>query len=73
MAFGVDSDAGGLAQVEVGGEFEEVRDGVKGDFGDRLSVGSTRNGYQQEQREGEDEAFHSNTPSAGLLTALCER
>jgi hypothetical protein len=34
VAFGIDGDADGFAEVEVGGKLEEIRDGAVADFRD---------------------------------------
>jgi hypothetical protein len=57
VAPGVDGYAGGFAEIEVGREFEEVGDGVEGDFGDGLAVSE---GYGQAQRKDKGKAFHND-------------
>src|SRR6185295_7704972 len=55
LALGVHGDAGGFAEIHVGGELEEVRHRVERDFGNRR----LRDGRGAEQgNEGDDDPFH---------------
>jgi hypothetical protein len=49
VAFGIDGDAGGFAEMEVGRKFQKVGDRVKTDFGRLLS--EKRSGYEEAQNK----------------------
>jgi hypothetical protein len=51
MAFGVDGDADGFAEMEVGGELEKVGNGTVTDFGDRWLLSEKRAGEEKENCE----------------------
>jgi hypothetical protein len=51
VAFGVDRDAYGFAEVEVGGQLEEVEDGAVADFGDGGLLRGKRVGDEEKKRE----------------------
>jgi hypothetical protein len=55
---GIDGDAGDFAKMDVRREFQEVRDGVVGDFG-RL-LGEKRSGCKKKQDE--ERALHEIAP-----------
>jgi len=67
VSLGVDGDAGGFAEKEVGRELDEIRDGVEGNFGDGLAVSE---GCGDTERKSEGKAFHNGLLSGDAALLL---